>query len=66
MTRTFSRKHYLSIAKWLGRMEETDELVQLLTNKFGAFFLTDNPNFNFTRFQSRVTREREGAYASKV
>lgn len=59
---TFSLKQYREIAKMLGRLEEKDELVEVLTRKFGMFFLRDNPKFDFRRFQSAVTREREGAY----
>lgn len=62
MTSTFKMIQWMRIAKMLGQMRESDEMVQFLTEKFGAFFLGDNPRFNYKWFQSRVTREREGTY----
>ena len=62
---TFSQKHYSKIAKFLGNLSEPDEFVQILTERFGQFFLGDNERFNFKRFQSAVTREREGTYNEK-
>jgi hypothetical protein len=56
----FTREHYREIAKLLGSMNEPDQLVQLLTDKFGEFFEKDSEKFNFKNFQSAVTREREG------
>lgn len=57
---TFSQKHYRKVAKWLGQMEDIDSFVQMLTEKFGRFFKQDNDKFDFKKFQSTVTREREG------
>lgn len=58
----FYRKHHREIAKLLGGMKDSDELIQRLTNKFGEFFEADNERFSFKQFQSAVTREREGGY----
>ena len=60
MSPTFYCKHHQEVAALLGNSDYKDELVQDLTNKFGEFFQKDNERFDFTRFQSMVTRVREG------
>lgn len=56
----FTAKHHKAIAELLGNLDRHDSIVQDLTEKFGEFLEKDNERFNFKRFQSYVTRVREG------
>lgn len=58
----FYPKHHREVARLLGELDRHDSIVQDLTEEFGKFFQTDNENFNFGKFQSMVTRVREGGY----
>ena len=57
----FSRKHYTFIAKTIGDLPVlSDQCVQVVVEEFGKAFEQDSELFDFKRFQSAVTREREG------
>ena len=57
---TFTQKHHRALAELLGNLDRHDSIVQDLVDKFGEFLEKDNEKFSFKRFQSYVTRIREG------
>jgi hypothetical protein len=56
----FTSKHHRALAELLGNLDRHDSIVQDLTERFGEFLEKDNERFNFKRFQSYVSRVREG------
>ena len=56
----FTTKHHKTIAELLGNLNRHDTIVQDLVDRFGEFLEKDNEKFSFKRFQSYVTRIREG------
>ena len=59
--RVFYRKQYKEIAKLIATFYAPDNIIQELTNSFGRMFSKDSTKFDFTRFQSLVTRLKEGS-----
>ena len=57
----FSTKHYIALAEIIGNLPVlSDQSVQVIVEEFGKAFELDNEKFNFQKFQSYVTRVREG------
>ena len=47
----FQRRHYEAIAEVLALSDATDKTITFFVNLFGH----DNPNFDSSRFRSRIT-----------
>ena len=58
---TFHQRHFNYIAEIIGNLPVlSDQSVQVIVEEFGKAFELDNEKFDFQRFQSKVTRVREG------
>ena len=58
---TFHQQHFNYIAEIIGNLPVlSDQCVQVVVEEFGKVFERDNEKFDFQRFQSKVTRVREG------
>ena len=53
----FTKKHYLEIARLLGRTPMNESTRQELVLAFTALFQGDNDGFDFVRFQRAVEKE---------
>ena len=60
-SQVFYARHYREVAKLLATSTEPDNTIQAMTELFGQHFQNDNPQFDWKRWQSYLTRCREGA-----
>ena len=57
----FYYPHHIRVAKIIGNLPVlSDQCVQVIVEEFGKAFELNNEKFDFQRFQSKVTRVREG------
>ena len=57
----FYQRHFNYIAEIIGNLPVlSDQCVQVIVEEFGKAFELNNEKFDFQRFQSKVTRVREG------
>ena len=58
---TFHQRHFNYIAEIIGNLPVlSDQCIQVITEEFGKAFESDNKEFDWKDFQSKVTRVREG------
>jgi len=53
----FTKKHYIEIARLLGRAPITGSTREELIQAFSTLFLEDNDSFDFVRFRRMVAKE---------
>jgi len=57
----FHQRHFNYVAEIIGNLPVlSDQSVQVIVEEFGKAFELNNEKFDFQRFQSKVTRVREG------
>ena len=57
----FYYPHHIRVAKIIGNLPVlSDQCIQVITEEFGKAFESDNKEFDWKDFQSKITRVREG------